>query len=420
MAPYLSLSSNLLILSDMAIGKHTWFGRFGSWLRDNFHKETRRDDGLGRFLDGIDNAWNAITGSGLTTAQQQANQNEINKAELGFAREEEFYEKYNSIQAQIQQGVNPFGINGSVQSGPSFTSAGSSTPSASGELGIIPLLSQIIGASFKAKELDISRSRAAAQNDLDSAQAGYLRKQAGRYDELTDATIGKMRSDIRMNSQKINESMQSVAESAQRIRESVSRIGKAAQDIKESDKRIAFMDKEMEQIDTNIKVGESTIKLNGSQAALNATASILNKLKADEISAMLPYVQARQEAAIALQNAQSRHEHAAALKALEDANLAFLGGLKEQKLIDDGYYDELVKQNQHATTQASWDAKMAKRKYKWSPVNDVCSNVSKVALAAGSLMSGAGAVMGAGASVMNAGLNAAGASAWIDRAPVGF
>lgn len=404
----------------MAIGKHTWFGRLGSWLRDNFHKETRRDDGLGRLLDGIDNAWNAITGSGLTTAQQQANQNEINKAELGFAREEEFYDKYNSIQAQIQQGVNPFGINGGVQSGPSFTSASSSAPSASGDLGIIPLLSQIIGASFKAKELDVTRSRVSAQNNLDSAQAQYIRMQAGRYDELTDVTIAKMRSEIKMNAQKINESMQSVAESAQRIQESIARINKTAQDIKESDKRISYMDKEMEQIDMNIKVGESTIKLQGSQEALNVTSSALEKLKADELSAMLPYVKARQQAALALQNAQTEHEHAAALKAMGDANLAFMNGMKEQKLIDEGYYDELVKQSQFATTEASWNAKMAKRKYKWSPVNDVCSNVSKVALAAGSLMSGAGAVMGAGASVMNAGLNAAGASAWIDRAPVGF
>lgn len=404
----------------MAVGKHTWFGRFGAWLKDNFHKETRRDDGLGRFLNGIDNAWNAITGSGLTEAQKQANQNEINKAELGFERESEFYEKHQSIQAQIQAGVNPFGINGGVQSGPSFNSSSSSTPSASGELGIMPLIGQIIGTVMKGKELNIAAGRAAAQSDLDSAQAEYIRKQSSRYNELTDANIDKIRSDIKVNSQKINESMQSVAESAQRIAESVSRVNKTAQDIKESNKRIEYIDKQMQEIDMKIRVGDSTIQLNGSQMALNATSAALNKLKSAEISAMLPYVKARQEAAIALQNAQTKHEHAAALKALEDANLSFLEGMKEQKLIDDGYYDELVKQGQYATTKASWDAKMAKRKYKWSPVNDVCSNLSKVCIAAGSVMSGAGSLMSGGAAGLNAGMNAAGAAAWIDRAPIGF
>lgn len=118
----------------MAVGKHTWFGRFGSWLSDNFSSTRRRDDGLGRFLDGVDNLWNSVTGSGLTGAQREANAYSASQAEAAFAREADFYEKQQSYKAQLNQaieaGANPFSVAGSpgASSGLASASPSSVTP----------------------------------------------------------------------------------------------------------------------------------------------------------------------------------------------------------------------------------------------------------------------------------------------------
>lgn len=111
--------------------KETGWSRFKKWLNKGFHKDTREDNGLGRFLNGVDNLWNRITGNGLTNAQKEANAFSAKMAEDEFNRQAEFYDENQSIGAQIRQykenGINPILTASGVGSGSSSPSGG--TPS---------------------------------------------------------------------------------------------------------------------------------------------------------------------------------------------------------------------------------------------------------------------------------------------------
>lgn len=96
---------------------------------------------------------------------------------------------------------------------------------------------------------------------------------------------------------------------------------------------------------------------------------------------LLPYIQARQEAEIALTNAKTEEAKNSAESLMYDANLKMLKSLVDAKLIDSSYYDSVI-------DQAHWDVKYKKREYKWKPINDICHNISMLCIGAGSLFTG--------------------------------
>lgn len=158
--------------------KNWWNNSFRPWwqdkIADNFHIETRdNSEGMGRFLNGVDNFWNRITGSGLTDAEREANQYSAAQAEEQYNREVEFYEKYQSPKAMMSQGVNPFGINGSA--GGHTASGGSpssvSPQGAEGLSGIMGLVQSIFGMTQQKRlndsEIELNRS-ATRRNDAES------------------------------------------------------------------------------------------------------------------------------------------------------------------------------------------------------------------------------------------------------------
>lgn len=151
----------------------TWFDKLGSWLNKGFHRSTREDNGLGNFLNGIDNLWNRITGTGLTGSEREANEYSARQAELAFERESEFYEKNQSMSAQIaaqrEAGINPFGINGSASAGPVVNSSAPSSVTPTGSQGFDPLALAMQIARFK-----LEKSSVDADNQLKSAQAHNL------------------------------------------------------------------------------------------------------------------------------------------------------------------------------------------------------------------------------------------------------
>lgn len=73
-------------------------------------------------------------------------------------------------------------------------------------------------------------------------------------------------------------------------------------------------------------------------------------MNAKQIEMLLPYIQARQEAEIALTNAKTDEAKYSAESAMYDANLKMLKSLVDAKLIDSSYYDSVI-------DQAHWDAK---------------------------------------------------------------
>lgn len=335
--------------------------RVGNWWRDkvvdNFHSETRdSSEGLGNFLNGVDNFWNRLTGSGLTGAEREANSFTAAEAEKAYLREVEFYEKYSSPRAQIQSqldaGINPFSM--STGSGPVASSSGGSSVAPTGGADMLSFIQSMLNFSLHKKEIDsvISLNRSVEAKNY--ADAENTIKNTSWIDRLNEINFDKLQSDIRLNQQKVNESIQSVQESISRTNVN----------------------------NKQIQIGDSIIELNGSQSELNKTKVICYQLDAEKASLLMPYIQARQEAEIAYTTAKTDEARYSAEKQMYDANVSMLKGMVEADLISDGYYRTLV-------AKSEWEMKGAKRDYKWKPVNDICSNVSKIAVGVGSVLSGA-------------------------------
>ena len=276
---------------------------------------------------------------------------------------EEMYAKYNSLSGKIAQaeqaGVNPmFAITGNAvspaspsASAPSGASAGSvanpSNPS-SRLTGMVDMMAGILNAQRTKQDIATQK----AQENLYNAEAERARRETFWMDPMNEAVI--------------NEKMQA-------IKESISRISVN---------------------DSTINVNDSVIRLNGTESALNITKQAVENLNVEKARLLLPYVQAREEAEIYLSDASARNQTSLSFKnafeaekAIYDANISMLNVLKDQKLIDAGYYDDLIK-------LAEYEAKGAKRDYKWKPINDVCSNLSDILSGLGVFANGVGNAVG--------------------------
>lgn len=305
-------------------------------------------------LQWISNLFAKWTGSGLTSAQEEQNQFARSErldsqrfsqqmAEDQWERETEFYEKNQSISAQLQQmkdfGVNPYSLGSggvNVGSAPSVSPPHSS-PASPTSVGSSGSLSDIFSAVMQAKDFSIRKSKSDAEANYYNALAEEARTRTPWIDRMNQTTIDKMISEIGVNHTRVDEMLQSIKESASRI------------DVNNS----------------TIEINGARISLMGSQETLNASQEVINKLTAQQVQDLLPYVKKIYEA-----NSE---------KAVYDAEMSMLKSMVERGLIDDGYYKTIVE-------QAQWESKGAKRSYKWKPVNDVCSNVSKICVGAASVI----------------------------------
>lgn len=337
---------------------------------------------LGKLFKGIGNWWRKTTGNGLTDAQREANAFSAAEAEKQYEREVEFYEKYQSPKAQLSQGINPFGINGSTGSVSASGGAPESvSPQASG--GLLDLVQSIVSMSLANKQYQLESRKVEISSRLADAEANLMRSQASETDKRVQWYDVLSKSSVDEIKQRIAESKQRVNESLQNIKESISRI-----DVNNN----------------TIQLGTARIELIGTEKELNVTKAALNKLDADKAALLMPYVQSRAEAEQALINAQTDEARMTAEKQMYDANVSMLKGMVEADLIDKGYYDSLVE-------SADWNSASAKRDYKWKPVNDVCSNFSKICV-------GVGSVVGAFKGTSTMPLHMAGQRSYVDNSDV--
>lgn len=348
-----------------------WNNKFKPWWQDkvvdNFHMSTRdNNEGLGRFLNGIDNLWNRVTGSGLTGAEREANAFTAAETEKAFDREVEFYEKYSSpkaqIQSQLQAGINPYSM--STGSGPVASSSSGSSVAPTGGTDLLGFVQSMLNFSLHKKEIESAISLNRSVEAKNYADAENTVKNTSWIDRLNEINFDKMQSDIKLNQQKVNESIQAVQESVSRVNVNSKQI----------------------------QIGDSVIELNGTQSELNKTKAICYELDAEKASLLMPYIQARQEAEIAYTNAKTDEARNSAEKLMYDANVSMLKGMVEADLISKGYYDNIIE-------RSGWETKGTKRDYKWKPINDICSNVSKIAVGVGSVLSGASGLTSSASSV---------------------
>lgn len=309
-----------------------------------------------------------------STEANKTRQFQAEQAQLDYDRQVDFYENYQSIGAQIRQykenGLNPSLLAGGVS--PSSSAPSASAPSAgvpsggtasatspmSSPMGLAGFLGEILNLVKLRSDIDYTKSRTRKNH----SDADHTDKAVKWFDLIQGANIDEIR-------QRIQESKQNVNESFQRIKESLSRI-----DVNNN----------------TIQVGNARISLMGTEEELNRTKSCLNRLDAQKAQLLMPYVQSRAEAEYALLNAQTDEARMSAERQMYDANVSMLKGMVEADLIDKGYYDSLVESQE-------WKTAQSKRDYKWSPINDVCSNISKICVGVGSVV---GAVKGTGAMPM--------------------
>lgn len=288
-------------------------GRFRRWWKDkvvdNFRSETRDDnEGLGRFLNGIDNLWNSLTGSGLTDAQIDANKYSAAQAEAQYDREVEFYEKYQSPKALMSQGLNPFGLSGSA--GGHTASGGSPqsvAPPQSG-MNILDLVQSIVGMSMANKQYKLEARRVdteakVAESTARMQNARALRDEIGaQFDgDLAQLNIASLTKQIEVADVTIEEKQAAIGEVFARIQnldadtakkyqelanlvaelanteadtkykmamlgEVASRIANLDADTAVKNRQLAIMLKQMAQMDANIGLMATQAGLNRAQA----------------------------------------------------------------------------------------------------------------------------------------------------------
>lgn len=294
--------------------------------------------------------------------QKDAQRYNSAEAEKAFARQEEFYIKHSSPAAQIASlrsaGVNPFSLGG-TGNGPVASSSPASSGASSSGVGSVGTLSNPLDAIIQMARLKMEQEANDANVAKTKAETRSIETNTSWLDEINSTSLEKMRSEIKSNQGAYDKAMQDIKESLSRI------------DVNNS----------------TIVVNGERIKLMGSQRDLNASVQAINQLDAQKAEMLLPYVQARAEADIAYTTAKTAEARNSAERLMYEANMSMLGVMREADLIDKGYYDYVV-------SQAEWEAKSAKRDYKWKPVNDICSNVSKIAVGVGSVLSGVASLKG--------------------------
>ena len=300
------------------------------------------------FGPGFLNLWHKITGDELTDADKQANEFSSAQADLAFQRQKEFYQEFQSPEAQMKSqmaGMQSLGVNPALMYGGSMPSGGgSSSPSApssvspsSGEsLGslISVMLNMVkLGATIKNINADTRlKETSALRNESETTGidiANWIKQQTAGF-EVVSAELKNEETRKRMDN--------IVADSALKGSQLVV-----------NGKQVDYLASQIELNGSIIEVNGSTIakqtqEILESQARVNEIASKirLNNANSSNIEAVTPYISEYYDSLIALQDARTEEaqEHASLL--IASTSQKVLEVAKDKKLLDEGYYDDLI------------------------------------------------------------------------------
>lgn len=294
--------------------------------------------------------WSGAIGRGAGFSNTQLAEMQFNHDEAQIDRQfqEDMYNKYQSPEAQMRQyqaaGLNPaLMYEGGVDiNGPSGGSAASVSGAVGGDsptngfeqvMGIMSqFMSMITGAS------GIGNSVMDTVNKTSATRADNALK-----DAQTEQTK------VETNNSILKGKLQQIELDYKRQFYDL--------DIKEQEERIENLKKQGKKILSDIDVNNSVIELNGAQidltrgltnkaekeCALLTSQTLLTNLEAEKMSKLMPFIEAREKAELALTYATTDAEKADAEKKLAEAGVAVMNVAREQKIIDSGYYEERVK-----------------------------------------------------------------------------
>lgn len=351
------------------------------------------------FGTGLVNWWNKITGSDLTDAEKQANQFSAEQADLAYQRQREFYQDFQSPEAQMRSqmaGMQSLGINPALMYGGSMPSGGgSSSPSAPSS--VAPTSGESLG-SFITVMLNAAKLGAEIKNinaDTRLKDTGANRNES----ETTGIDIENW----------IKEQTKGFAVVAAELKneETRKRIDNIIADSTLKGSQLIVNGKQIDYLTSQIELNGSIVAVNDStiakqtQEILESEARVyeitskirLNNANAANIEAITPYMSEYYDSLIALQDAKTDEakEHAALLIASTSEKV--LEVAKDKKLLDEGYYDDLIDEMHFKTDTAASESAQAAVSAKNASAETALSNASAVVQMLSSLI---GAFAGAG------------------------
>ncbi len=310
---------------------------------------------IGADANGVRTSAGNSRGDSFNNTQLAEMQYNHDEAQLDRQWQEDMYRKYQSPEAQMRQyddaGLNrALAYNGGVDiNGPSGGSAASADVSTSGEspvsgfqsaMGIMStVMEMLLGGSNLATSLkSISNQSRSIENDINKT---------AHDNALTDANTESVK--VETNNKILDGKLKEIELSYKRQFYDL--------DIKEQEERIENLKKQGKKILSDIDVNHSVIELNGAQidlthglkdkadkeCALLTSQTLLTNLEAEKMRKIMPFIEAKERAELALTYATTEQQKASAQKELAQAGEAVMAAAREQKIIDSGYYDERVK-----------------------------------------------------------------------------
>lgn len=310
---------------------------------------------LGADADGNRNSKAIGRGDQFSNTQLAEMQFNHDEAQIDRDWNERMYNMYQSPEAQMRQyqeaGLNPaLMYNGGVDiNGPSGGSAASASGAVGGEdpqsgfervMGVMSqFLNMLTGASSIGQSVVQLKNQTAQTNSsvaLQSAEAALK----GAQTEQTK---------VETNNSILKGQLQQIELDYKRSFYDL--------DIKEQEERIENLKKQGKKILSDTDVNNSVIELNGAQidltrgltskaekeCALLTSQTLLTNLEREKMSKLMPFIEAREKAELALTYATTDAQKADAEKKLAEAGVAVMNVAREQKIIDSGYYEERVK-----------------------------------------------------------------------------
>lgn len=287
-------------------------------------------------------------GKGFSNTQLAEMQYNHDEAQLDRQFQEDMYNKYQSPEAQMRQyqaaGLNPaLMYEGGVDiNGPSGGSAASVSGAVGGD-SPTNAFEQVMGVMSQFMNM-ITGASGIGNSVMDTVN----KTSATRADNaLKDAQT--LQTKVETNNSILKGKLQQIELEYKRQFYDL--------DIKEQEERIENLKKQGKKILSDIDVNNSVIELNGAQidltrgltnkaekeCALLTSQTLLTNLEAEKMSILMPFIERREKAELALTYATTDAEKADAQKKLAEAGVAVMNVAREKKIIDSGYYDERVK-----------------------------------------------------------------------------
>ena len=306
-------------------------------------------------------------------------QNKFNAEQAQIAREwnqQVDSDKYQRQVADMQAaGVNPaLAMNGGVTTQATSSAQASSASAMPANLD----LGGIIATALQAKQLKIQERLARSQEAKNYADAAKTGKETSWIDELNSASVANIKA----------------------------QASKAFSDINVNSSTIEVNGVKMDLYNAQTGLFDAQMSKTEKEQQLVEVQTAISNLDKEKLQIILPYVQAQQQASLALQNAQTEKAKQEAITAYTQASLNLANASVSEGIVSSGYYEKLggkldadtkrIEADEDLVRQQikteEWNTKQAKRNYKWTGVNNAINATCKVATTAcavaGTVMTG--------------------------------